>query len=321
MAICEGSRQEIEDNFRGVSVYSTYFIMVNFFILAVGVVFTSIFICARRKSVDVPRFVILQMICLNIMWVSFFIYYYFVLGGYLRTSSDQSLPEQTQLENIIATVGDLMMLIHDWLFLEQYLEASLMMPIALKMFRDFGSTDLTDEKVRARKIVFIVSVAFYTITFAWFATSAATGSAFVRLTMEIIFILETILFLWSFLRIQKLIKRENVGGSFIPKKNLMIVHLIVFISEVLIVGTTFVLYSVVYFTDDYSTVELENDCRTYIAFDFFYKLTTVTYTTRTFLTCYMNIKFSRELQKANCEFFLVFNGTEDSVRQIVYNNI
>ena len=39
----------------------------------------------------------------------------------------------------MASLGDFVFIIHDWLFTEQYLSASLMMPIAIDMFEKEGS--------------------------------------------------------------------------------------------------------------------------------------------------------------------------------------
>ena len=119
MAICEGTSLSVEDTFYNVGLYSTYFVLANVSIMAIGTIFTSIFLCVRRKRDDVPRFVILQMICLNVLWITFAIYYYYVLGDYTRFKHrEYELISQTKMENFIASVGTFSMLLHDWLFQE-----------------------------------------------------------------------------------------------------------------------------------------------------------------------------------------------------------
>ena len=123
------------------------------------------------------------------------------------------------------------MLIHDWLFLEQYLSASLMMPIAIEMFRGHDNNNvesLKKEKLKARKTVLFANITFYIGAVGWLVVSTATGKFVWRMSIEAIYVLETIVFLWSFGKIQKFIKKVNIKGLFTPKKNLMLAHLLAY---------------------------------------------------------------------------------------------
>ena len=71
------------------------------------------------------------MIFLNVFWICFAVYITLI---WVHTSSDQKIADQTPLANVIATIGDAFFVTHDWLFIEQFMLASMMMPVALNIF-------------------------------------------------------------------------------------------------------------------------------------------------------------------------------------------
>ena len=74
------------------------------------------------------------MIFLNIFWILFAQYFWSI---YESLASDETThAQQVWFENFSATFADLLFIIHDWLFIEQILVASLMMPIALNTFSE-----------------------------------------------------------------------------------------------------------------------------------------------------------------------------------------
>ena len=75
------------------------------------------------------------MLLINLFWICFSVYLYFTQIKLYRASYEQ-LPTQTLWENALATFGELCYMLHDWFFTEQYLKASLMMPIAISNLKD-----------------------------------------------------------------------------------------------------------------------------------------------------------------------------------------
>ena len=61
-------------------------------------------------------------------------------------------------------------------------------------------------------------------------------------------------------------------------------------------------------------------CRSIMAFDVCYWFVWFSLIVRTSITSYMNIKFSRDLQKTNSEFIFIFNENIDTLRSTVEKN-
>ena len=57
-----------------------------------------------------------------------------------------------------------------------------------------------------------------------------------------------------------------------------------------------------------------------MAFDICYWFLWVTLIVRTSLTSYMNIKFSRDLKKANSQFVFIFNESIETLRDTIKSN-
>ena len=63
------------------------------------------------------------------------------------------------------------------------------MPIAIKMMKDVGREDnIEKEKKRARLILIICHVIFYSMTIAWFVASIITGDFIVRFSITGVFL-------------------------------------------------------------------------------------------------------------------------------------
>ena len=71
------------------------------------------------------------MICLNIFWLCLAPYYYLVFRGF--RDDNKEIAQQDIVSNFLATIADLAFVLHDWLFTEQIMMASLTMPIAIQM--------------------------------------------------------------------------------------------------------------------------------------------------------------------------------------------
>ena len=58
-SVCNGTKHQINENLREAQQASSYFLIVNMAVLAIGTVYTSIFLCVKRKCADIPVFVII----------------------------------------------------------------------------------------------------------------------------------------------------------------------------------------------------------------------------------------------------------------------
>ena len=104
------------------------------FTIILAIAFTiQIFFC--RNSVERPRFVTAQTIILNLFWIFLVIYYIDITVKY---NADESNEGDTMLQNFYSSTGDLFFILHDWLFISQYLQASLTLPIFIEFFDKEG---------------------------------------------------------------------------------------------------------------------------------------------------------------------------------------
>ena len=87
--------------------------------------------------------------------------------------------------------------------------------------------------------------------------------------------------------------------------NLMNLNLLSYSYQTLVYATCMTLSFLL--NDTKETTVTQYSCRLQIAFDFFYWLVWVSLLTRTSITSYMNVKFSKTLQVANRQFLMVFN--------------
>ena len=56
----------------------------------------------------------------------------------MEDRGDGILMPDSYAENALVTLGDLFFLFHDWMFTEQYIAASLNLPIIIKIFEQDG---------------------------------------------------------------------------------------------------------------------------------------------------------------------------------------
>ena len=110
------------------------------------------------------------------------------------------------------------MLVHDWIFTEQYLTASLMMPLAVNVFDqdedDKEATEYERQKKRAKLKSSVISFIFMLLTALWFGFSVITGDFETRMSINIVLIYMTVVFLVSLWRIRSLIKSLNKQDKF-----------------------------------------------------------------------------------------------------------
>ena len=136
-------------------------------------------------------------------------------------------------------MGDLFFILHDWLFTEQYLKASLLMPIALELFEQESDTE--KKKKQAKRIILVVRVLFYSMTSVWFVFSAISGNLSVRVFIALIFIYITVVFMVSLFKIRSLINRVNTCRTLQTNHRLLNLNLVTSAAEGLFYGASFIL--------------------------------------------------------------------------------
>ena len=186
------------------------------------------------------------MICLNIFWLCLAPYYYMVFHS--SAQDDDHLAKQDVIANLLATIGDSAFIIHDWLFTLETMMASLQMPIAIKLFNvenegDFESesdSEFLREKRRVRNIKWLANLVFCIITIAWFTVSTMTGSFVWRMSIDMVWLYITTVYIVSLLKIRKMINKVNKTERLKPNHDLMRVNLASFVYEWIIYLNVFI---------------------------------------------------------------------------------
>ena len=88
------------------------------------------YILFKLSAKERPLFVTYQTLLLICFSIPSMIYYSLLISKYPAG--------QTWLQNILPTIADLCFILHDWIFTEEFLSASLRMPIAISMFKGKG---------------------------------------------------------------------------------------------------------------------------------------------------------------------------------------
>ena len=96
-------------------------IVTEFAFIVLITVATSFYIFACRRKTERPEFVTMLLIFLNAVWICYVVY--FVTGSveseHLTKKTEPSsvlLPEVNKVLNDIATIGNVLYLLHDWIF-------------------------------------------------------------------------------------------------------------------------------------------------------------------------------------------------------------
>ena len=123
MKNCEGTYEDVQSFIDQHNVRIEYTMITLFAVFGIITLAGSYVIFCRRSAHQRPLFVSLQMISL-FFFTFCFIPYYTILA-------EQSSYHKNDLLNSLATVGDIGLVIHDWIFTEAHLSAYLYLPIAL----------------------------------------------------------------------------------------------------------------------------------------------------------------------------------------------
>ena len=115
---CKGSDAENHTFFENYEIFCQYFVLSVLFIWASVTVVTTFFIYLTRTCKEIPCFVTAQMILLNIVWISFTAYYSIVFMK-LKEGDDLYQDQESLFwENMLATCGNVCIIMHDWIFTE-----------------------------------------------------------------------------------------------------------------------------------------------------------------------------------------------------------
>ena len=198
---------------------------------------TTIYIFTQRSCKVIPAFVTVQMIFINIFLILHIAYISMIYEQYETESS--KVPYQKPYQNLIATLADAFFFTHDWIFIEQMLSASLTMPIALNWIRNYCEIEAAEKRVKS--ILSVVNVAFYVLLILWFLVSAVTGKFLWRMSVNLLSLFTTVIYVVSLLRIKRIISQINNRQQFKPNIFLMNLNLYTFALEVVTFGAIFVL--------------------------------------------------------------------------------
>ena len=212
-SLCDGTPDEIKAFMVKFESINCIVLFVFVGLCAVASLTATYYIFCNKNTEQRPLFVTLQMIFLNLFWLTM-VGYFASMGTHTLRNHDP-VSEQTKTENIIAALGDFWFIIHDWIFTEQYLSASLMMPAAIKMFEQEGSLKVNFEREKKKALVWIrlLNVTFYLLTISWLIVTSITGNFLWRMAISMVFLFVTIVFLKSLCSIRRLLKHKNLDKS------------------------------------------------------------------------------------------------------------
>ena len=158
-------------------------------VYATLIIVTMILFIGRTKQ-QRPCFVTLQV---SLLWLSQFC---FTSYDILIAAQKDSVDQQTALQNIIPTVGDLLFMIHDWLFTESFVSAALYLPITLDGLSSTLTTSSTNysdttsqlsqtpgREKHAKRIRISLNAFQYSMITLWFILSLKLGSLIIRMSL------------------------------------------------------------------------------------------------------------------------------------------
>ena len=183
------------------------------------------------------------------------------------------------------------------------------MPIAVNFCND-QQTDFASEKRKANRVVLLLNFGFYLIVFTWFFVSAISGKFIWRMSLNVVLFAIILVFVFSLLRIRRFIRQINSRNQFKLNHAQMNLNMVVFAGFFLVNLSVF---SLAFFVNSSSSRPTTQFCRVVVAFDVSYWLLWLAFISRSALTSYMNVKFSREVDVANREFVIFFNETKEKV--------
>ena len=182
---------------------------------AISTVATTVYLFGKRNSQQRPLFVTAQMVLLNLFWMVYLAYFAIMTKREIEedeiTNYEAVFTEESFLAASFAATGDFVFLLHDWLFTEQYLAASLLMPIAVNVANE-AQEALDLQRKRAKQVIVYLNVVFYTLTLAWYGLCIWNGSVLSRLANNVIFAAVILVVSYALIRLKRLISTTNVSS-------------------------------------------------------------------------------------------------------------
>ena len=150
---------------------------------------------------------------------------------------------------------------------------------------------------------------FYAVTIIWCLLSSLSGDYRIRFAILVIYLFMAAIFIWSVLRIQNVIKRNNTEHKYLPKRWLINLNLIIYT-----VFSIFwsICYGLVFYWEQAKNHPAFYQFY-YLSFSISYILIVLTELVRACIFCFMSTRFSIEPEEANRHFFMLFNKMPDEV--------
>ena len=182
-------------------------------------------------------------------------------------------------------------------------------------FSDNNELKLQSLKRQTTMIVWGVRIFFYILVIVWTVLSIKTGKFEVRMSIDILFLFTTAVFTSSLLVIKKQISRIDEERVLNINYTLMNINLTTYAIQ------TFV-YCLAFILSFYEKTVVTNvkECRLSITETVIYWFLWASIFSRTIMTGYMNVKFSRSLEETNRRFVMVFNEDMLAVQQRVLDS-
>lgn len=104
---------------------NTWPVIVALLMIIIVTLITTLYLFICKRHSERPDFVMWQMLFLNLYWILFVSSLFDIVFQDSESASEQT---QTIFETL-ATMADVCILIHDWIFIDAYLVVSMRLPI------------------------------------------------------------------------------------------------------------------------------------------------------------------------------------------------
>ena len=136
--------------------------------------------------------------------------------------------DTSAITNLVAIIGDCFADLHDWIFTEQYLDASLNLPIIIKLFGEESSEkDFQQLKAEAKMKVRLFAFIFYGYLFVWAIVSVSQKRMIIRMQHLWTPLYQVVLIFYSLRKLRALIIEISVPGHKPVKPNTLTITLTV----------------------------------------------------------------------------------------------
>ena len=148
----------------------------------------------RHQFRDVPTFVTLQMIFLNMNWPLSVAY-----SSLMIYENERGLEGEGMPANSLATTASFFLLIHEWLFTDQFLRATQLLD---RQAIEQGAESFEIRVKIVNKRVNWLSFSYYMICFVWAVICVSIGNFTFRMSKFILIAFQTLVFLYCLLRLR-----------------------------------------------------------------------------------------------------------------------